>query len=156
MGHCRSCDNRKQRESYVGIYSIEPYRQHYDGNYAENQSPSKITRRALLGLEKEGCKHLYGPTTSIRAKTLEDHDSTTPMGWSGHVARRSQEYLSKAVADWHPTTKGRPGRPRASWLWNQPIEAHLHEHRERWQATAANRDSWKRKGCTWVSEEYTK
>ena len=77
-------------------------------------------------------------------------------GWSGHVARRAQEDLTKAVADWRPTTKGRPGRPRASWLWNQPIEAHLREHGERWQATAANRDSWKRKGCAWVSDEYDK
>ena len=83
-------------------------------------------------------------------ETLDYDDSATQWGWSGHVARREHD-LTKVVAQWQPMSEGRPGRPRASWIWNLPIEAHLREHGERWQSAAANRDGWKRKGHDWVS-----
>ena len=71
------------------------------------------------------------------------------------MARRTDD-LSKVIANWQPVSKGRPGRPRTSWMWNLPIEEHLINHGERWQAAAANRDGWKRKGHEWVATEHEK
>ena len=39
----------------------------------------------------------------------------------------------------------------ASWLWDNPIEEHLRQHGERWQAAGANRETrsvgWQMAGC---------
>ena len=80
---------------------------------------------------------------------------THMWGWTGHVARRENNDFTKTVALWNPTKMRRnPGRPRASWIWNKPMENHLGTSGGRWGTAAAHRDVCKNRGAIWVETEY--
>ena len=104
-----------------------------------------------MGLETEASASAHNFHRNLLLGTLDLDDPAAPMGMerSRGMENRRPDERDRQLA---PNYKG---KTREARLWNCPMEEHLREHGERWQATAANGEVWKRRtDAEWVSKEY--
>ena len=138
----------------MGRRSVEPHRQHHVCYDAQNQSPDTATRRTLSGLEKEGCKHLSRTIAGVPAATLNHHDPATSMGMERTCSKEDWPISHQGNCGLAPNIQ-RATREAHGKLALEPTDRKsLTRNGGRWQATADNRDTWKRKCGEWATGEY--
>ena len=65
--------------------------------------------------------------------------------WCGHMRRYENSRWAKQIESWNPEEKRKRGRPKVRWRDDIEITGGC-----LWQRLANNRESWKKKGSSYI------
>jgi hypothetical protein len=80
------------------------------------------------------------------SKIKDVMEFTKEQKWkfAGHMQRLEDNRWSKKIERWVPSKKIKPGRPRMKWV------DEIYEHDLNWRRNALRRETWKRKGKSFI------